>query len=150
MVNATENGPPANETAQPRLLPEPTLESQAFWDALREHKLVFQQCASCGQVRHYPRPVCAICFSMDAVWKRASGRGAVHSWTVCHHAFHPSFKLDLPYVVVTVDMDEGVRMVERVENLPENALALGLPVEVGFLDVDEQTTFPIFRPLASS
>jgi len=139
-----------NEPTVARLLPEPTLESQGFWDALREHKLVFQQCASCGQVRHYPRPVCGNCFSMDVAWKQASGKGSVHSWTVCHHAFHPSFKRELPYVVVTVDMDEGVRMVGRVENIPQDALAVGLPVEVGFLDLDERITFPIFRPRASS
>jgi uncharacterized OB-fold protein len=33
----------------------------------------------------------------------------VHSWTVAHYAYHPAFAPDLPYTLVTVDLDEGVR-----------------------------------------
>lgn len=139
-----------DEPTPAKPMPEPTPDSQPFWDALHEHRLVFQQCARCGKVRHYPRPVCDQCFSMDVTWAPASGRGTVHSWTVCHHAFHPGFKRELPYVVVTVDMDEGVRMVGRVEGIPEEALAVGLPVTVGFVDIDEHTTLPVFRPRAAS
>ena len=135
-----------NEPSPQKPLPEPTLESQPFWDALREHRLVFQQCGQCGEVRHYPRPVCPKCFSMETTWKPSTGRGTVHSWTVCHHAFHPGFKSELPYVVLTVDMDEGVRMVGQTEGLDEAALTVGLPVEVGYVDVDADTTLPIFRP----
>ncbi len=138
-----------NQPTAEKPLPEPSLESQPFWDALRAHRLVFQQCASCGKVRHYPRPVCDDCFSMEVTWSQASGRGKVHSWTVCHHAFHPGFKRELPYVVLTVDMDEGGRMVGQVDGLPEDALQVGLPVEVTYVDVDESITLPAFRAQTS-
>jgi uncharacterized OB-fold protein len=126
-------------------LPEPTLESAPYWDALREHRLVFQQCGQCNHVRHYPRPVCPQCFSMDVTWKAATGNGTVHSWTVCHHAFHPGFKRQLPYIVLTVDMEEGVRMVGQVDNIPESALCLGLPVQVTYADVNDNITLPVFQ-----
>ncbi len=82
---------------------------------------------------------------MDVTWTEASGRGKVHSWTVCHHAFHPGFKRELPYVVLTVDMDEGVRMVGQVQGIPEEALQVGLPVEVGYVDIDDDLTLPVFQ-----
>ena len=72
-----------------------------------------QKCASCGKVRHYPRMLCDACYSAQTNWVQASGRGKVHSWTVCHHAFHPSFVVDLPYTLVTVDLEESVRALGR-------------------------------------
>lgn len=133
--------------------PEPTLDSLPYWEGLRAHRLVLQRCAACGKVRHYPRPVCDACHSMDAAWTEASGRATVHSWTVCHHAFHPGFKRELPYVLVTVDLDEGVRLVAPAERIAEEALAIGLPVEIGFHDTrtaaGEPLTLPVVRPRAS-
>ena len=52
--------------ARPR--PTPSEESQPYWDALREHRLVFQQCAECRKLRHYPRPMCDGCYSMNVTW----------------------------------------------------------------------------------
>jgi len=134
-----------NEPTVDKPLPEPTPESQPFWEGLANHQLVLQQCAHCGQVRHYPRPVCDECFSMETTWKKAKGRGAVHSWTVCHHAFHPGFKRELPYIVVTVDMLEGIRMIGQAAGLTTESLQIGLPVELDFLDIDASITLPIFR-----
>ena len=31
------------------------------------------------RIRHYPRPVCDACYSMEVAWIEASGRGRVHS-----------------------------------------------------------------------
>ncbi len=90
-----------------KLTPQPTPDTQPYWDGLNAHRLRLQRCADCGKVRHYPRPVCDACYSMRVEWIDASGRGRVHSWTTTHHAFHPGFKPDLPYTLVTVDLDEG-------------------------------------------
>lgn len=94
-------------------LPHPTPLSQPYWDAAAEGRLVIQKCASCGKLRHYPRLLCDNCYCDAAEWTQASGRGKVHSWTVCHHAFHPAFAGELPYTLVTVDLEEGVRALGR-------------------------------------
>lgn len=107
-------------------VPKASEVSQPFWDAARQGRLVIQACASCGKLRHYPRPLCDRCFSTDVAWREATGRGKVHSWTVAHHAFHPAFKSELPYVLLTVDLDEGVRALGRWRGDPE--LRIGLPV----------------------
>lgn len=64
-------------------------------------------------LRHYPRLLCDRCYSTEAAWHEASGRGRIHSWTVAHHAFHPAFAADLPYTLLTVDLEAGVRALGR-------------------------------------
>ena len=127
-----------------KLVPSPTPDTQPFWDALHEGRFVLQRCADCGTVRHYPRPVCESCYSMNAAWMEASGRGAVHSWTITHYAFHPGFKGDLPYTLLTVDLEEGVRMQAQARGIDPSALRVGLPVKVGFERVKDDLTLPVF------
>ena len=141
-----------------KLVPTPNQDTHAYWDALREHRLTFQTCGKCGTPRHYPRPVCSVCYSMDVIWKDASGRGKVHSWTVAHHPFHPGFKGEVPYTLVTVDLEEGVRMQAQLKGADGQPFArsaregggeikelnIGLPVEVRFEKVKDDLVLPYF------
>jgi len=131
-------------------LPEPTIDSQRYWDGLKEHRLLLQRCASCETIRHYPRPVCASCYSMAYDWVEATGHGAIHSWTVSHHAFHPGFKRELPYVQVTVDLEEGVRMQGRLVDAEPESLRIGAAVTVVFDDVANEFTLPGFQLTATT
>lgn len=90
-------------------IPQATPLSRSYWEAAAEGRLVIQHCAACGKARHYPRLLCDACYSDAVEWKPATGAGRVHSWTVAHHAFHPGFAGELPYTLVTVDLDAGVR-----------------------------------------
>ncbi len=128
--------PPANELSRP------------YWEAAAQGRLVIQACAQCGTRRHYPRLLCTQCFSDAAVWHTATGRGTLHSWTVSHHAFHPSFKSDLPYTLVTVDLEEGVRALGRW--VGPAALSMGQPVQGQFEAQSAPSTgFDlVFRPRA--
>lgn len=91
----------------------PTDLSRPFWDAALAGRLVLQQCANCGVLRHYPRLLCSLCHSEAVTWREASRRGRIHSWTVAHHPFHPSFRAEVPYTLVTVDLEEGPRALGR-------------------------------------
>ena len=114
------------ESKPPQLM---TDVSRPFWEGARQGRLLIQRCTGCGALRHYPRLLCDQCYSDAADWVEASGRGVVHSWTVSHHAFHPSFKAELPYTLVTVDLDEGVRALGRWRG---GALSIGLQVQGKF------------------
>jgi hypothetical protein len=127
-----------------KLVPSPTPETQPYWDGLNEGRLRLQRCADCGKVRHYPRPVCDACYSMNVDWIDASGHGTVHSWTITHHAFHPGFKGDLPYTLLTVDLDEGVRMNAQASGIDPMTLRVGMPVRVGFVSAKQGLTLPVF------
>lgn len=116
-----------------RPAPHPTPDSQPYWDAAREGRLVLQHCTSCHRPRHYPQPVCPHCHSRGCAWIEASGQGTVHSWTVAHHAFHPAFRHELPYTLVIVDLAEGPRLLGRFDGAPDT-LRLGLAVTLRFDD----------------
>ena len=133
-------------TEYARLMPQPTPDTQPYWDGLNAHRLCLQRCADCGRVRHYPRPVCDACYSMSVEWIDATGRGRVHSWTTTHHAFHPGFKPDLPYTLLTVDLDEGVRMNAQLRGLDPAELRAGLPMRVDFEQMTDGVTLPVFVP----
>ena len=126
--------------------PHPTPVSAEYWDGAREGRLMLQRCGECGLVRHYPRPVCSRCHSLAVDWVKASGRGAVHSWTVAHYAYHPAFKAEVPYILLTVDLAEGVRALGRVEGIAESDLRLGLPVRVRMEPTANGYGLPVFSP----
>ena len=130
----------------PKPRPEPTPESLPYWEGLRHRRLMLQRCARCGRVRHYPRPMCDGCHSLSVEWIEASGAASVHSWTVAHHAFHPAFRPELPYVLVTADLPEGVRLLARLRGAEADILSPGLPLRVGFEDAGDGLVLPVLRP----
>jgi uncharacterized protein len=114
--------------------------AEAYWAGARENRLVLQRCGHCGRIRHYPQLLCPACRSFAVDHVTATGRGTVHSWTVTHHAFAPELRDEVPYTLVTVDMDEGVRMLGRLAG--DTAPAIGLPVTVTF----DPAGGPVFTP----
>lgn len=140
MSVAPTSTPPAPE----RPMPTPTRESQPYWDGLREGRFMLQHCAKCGKARHYPRPVCPYCFSMESTWREVPLAGRIHSWTVCHHPFNFFFKSMAPYVVALVDMEAGVRVNAPLRGVAEDALEIGAPVRLAFEPVTKDVTLPYF------
>ena len=67
------------------------------------------------------------------------------TWTTIHQAMHPAFAADVPYAVVVVEIDEGVRIVSNLLGIPPSDLRLDLPVEVTFERRSDELTLPIFR-----
>jgi uncharacterized OB-fold protein len=132
------------EHAKP--LPRITPDTQPFWDALRECRLVLPYCTACGRPHLPPGPVCPFCFAERLEWRPASGRGTVSTWTIIHKAWFPAFAPDLPYNVVQVELAEGPRLTASVVGLPPGALRVGLPVAIDFGEAREGVTLPRFRP----
>lgn len=130
-------------------LPELSGTSGDFYGFCRDGELRFQRCTACGVWRHVPRELCAACGAWAWEWARSSGRGQVFSWTVVERALHAAFADDTPYAPVIVEMEEGVRLLSLVVDVPPAELEIGLPVEVTFEAVTEDVTLPRFRRAAS-
>jgi uncharacterized OB-fold protein len=134
-----------------RLVPEPIEElNKQYWQHCANRCLCFQRCKGCNAWRHIPRPMCASCNSMEWEWAESKGRGKVFSWTVTHAPFHKLLVSIVPYAVVIVQLDEGVKMVSGIRNLPIDKLELDLPVEVLFEQVSEEMVVPYFQPLQNA
>jgi len=133
-----------------RPVPTKLHETQPFWRGCREGVLLLQSCCACGCLQYYPRAVCAACLSSDLVWRRASGRGRIHSYTTVHRAPSPAFEGDLPYVVAVIELEEGPRMVSRIVGCDSDRLAIDQPVEVAFERVSDEVVLPVFRPASQA
>ena len=104
------SGPlPDPKTAFPISIPD--ADTQPFWDGVARRELLVQRCAHCGAWLWQPRPVCSRCQAPDPVWTRVSGAGRVASWTVIRPPTLPAWAEKVPFVVLLVELDEGVRMV---------------------------------------
>ena len=130
---------------KPRSLPEPTPETQHFWDGTRAGEIRLQRCSDCGAIYFPPRPFCPECGSRDVEVFAASGRGSLLSYVINHRP-HPSF--DGPYAIAVVKLDEGPTLMSNIVDCPQTpeALVLDMPLEVVFVEQNETITLPLFRP----
>jgi uncharacterized OB-fold protein len=129
-----------------RLLPAATGLNGEFYRRVASGELCFQRCDDCGAWRHPPRFACARCGSMRYTWTPSSGRGRVFSWTVTHRPIDPAFADELPYAVLVVEMDEGVRVVANLRGLEPAGLVLDLPVVAELERRSETVGLVFFRP----
>lgn len=127
-------------------LPAPiaNADSQEYWAAARDDRLLIRKCRSCGKTHFLPRHLCPACWSTDLEWIVSSGRGTVHSFTVIRRASLPEFATRVPFVVALIDLKEGPRMMANI--LGEDALQtrIGDAVEVRFEARAEGAKIPQF------
>jgi len=89
---------------------------------LENGTLGYQRCADCSAAVFYPRVLCPFCGSGALEWRESAGRGTVYATTALH-----SRRRD-PRNVVLVDLDEGFRMMSRVEDVPAEEVEIGARV----------------------
>lgn len=109
-----------------------------FAAALAEGRMLLQQCRACGAARHPPALVCAACGSADLGWIEPSGRGTVYSTTTVRER-------DGAYNVAIIELAEGARLMSRVDGIPPEAVAIGLPVAARI--VTEPQPHLVFQPV---
>ncbi|HTU63366.1 MAG TPA: OB-fold domain-containing protein, partial [Polyangiales bacterium] len=63
---------------------------------------------------------------------KASGRGKVTHFTVCHTSPYPEFDQFTPYILALIELDEGVRMMSNVLDCSSERIRVGLRVRVRF------------------
>lgn len=126
-----------------RPLPRIDPDSEPFWRAAGEGRLVIQHCPASGAYRHPPRPFVPGC-GFDWEWKEVPGSGAVYSFTVVHPPADPAFAT--PYVVAVVDLDEAnVQMVGQLRGVAPQAVRIGMLVTTKF-DTLGEIGIPHFVP----
>lgn len=99
-----------------------------YLDGLAEGRLMFQRCLECGEGRLPPRVRCPACGSAAVGWQEASGRGEVWARCVFHKAYGPEYRERVPYTVVTVQLEEGVRLLSNVVGPGPEGVQVGMPV----------------------
>jgi uncharacterized OB-fold protein len=121
-----------------------------YWKYCKSHELRMQKCGSCGHIRFPAGILCPKCHSMEAEWTKLSGKGRIYSFVIFHHAFHPSYKNDIPYAAAIIQLDEGPRLDSNITGCSLEDIRIDMPVEVYFDDVTDDISLPKFRPVTES
>jgi uncharacterized OB-fold protein len=118
-------------------------DSQFFWDGTAAGELRIQKCNVCAELRFPPGPACPTCGALDRGYLLATGTGTVFSYVVHRHPPVPG--KELPIVIALIDLDEGVRMVGEVIDVPEEEIEIGMRLRVDYRAVDDKLTLPVWR-----
>ena len=118
--------------------PQPDREFAQF---LRDGRFMIQRSASSGAHVFYPRVAAPGTGERDLEWVAPTGRGTVYATTV----IRPK-PPQAPYNVALIDLDEGPRMMSRVESLAPESVHIGLRV-LARVVADEAAPCVVFDPL---
>lgn len=130
------------------LLPEETELTAPYWAGLRAGEMRLQYCAACDTHQHPPETFCYQCGSTEVEWQTVPGHGEVYSFVVVHQPYHVAFRDRLPYVVATVQLDEGPRMLGPIFDLDPSAVSIGMRVQPRFEPVSDDGAALLFEPEA--
>jgi uncharacterized OB-fold protein len=113
-----------------------------YVDYCKKGQLAYQVCTDDNTPVFYPRTVAPNTASANLEWRVSKGLGTVYSTTVVHAA-----KDQPPHNVALIDIDEGYRMMSRVEGIDPMQVKIGMRVKVKINQGDEkQLPYPVFTP----
>jgi len=128
------------EAQQRKIAAPPTnQETQSFWDAAAEGKLLYKKCAACGEPHFYPRNHCPFCFSNKTEWQEASGRGTIYTYSVMRRA-------QVPYCIAYVELAEGPRIMSNIVDCDLDTVHIGQAVRLVFKPSEGGPPVPMFTP----
>jgi len=134
-------------TTYQKPLPVPDDVTRPYWDSLKQHAMQIQRCPACDQHIFYPRGLCPTCWSSELAWEPVSGQGTIHAMAIVHANRAPGFAEEVPYIVVLVELAEGVRLMSNlIDAAPDpEQVKIGMPVQLVYEDVTDEITLPKFR-----
>ena len=129
-----------------RLIPKPNpyIYTQPFWDGAKQGKLLLQYDPETGKFQHYPRPISLYTGKRNLVWREVSGRGKVYAYTVIRTLVQ-GFEDRIPYVVATIELAEGVRILGNILNCSPEEVKIGMPVKLCWEKISDEIMYPAFE-----
>ena len=112
---------------------------------LDKGELAYQWSPEAQKVVFYPRVICPFTGSDRLEWRVSAGLGTVHATTVVHPASEGA-----PYNVALIDIDEGFRLMSRVEDIAPEAVRIGMRVKFRIhRPGGNEPAYPVFVPAGS-
>lgn len=108
----------------------------------RKGELAYQYDTATGRAVFHPRMIAPATGTDTLEWRVSAGLGTVHATTVVHT------RGAAPHNVALIDLDEGFRMMSRVEEIDPMRVAIGMRVRVRMHPEEgEQPPYPVFVPI---
>lgn len=105
-------------------------------------ELAYQWSLAANQAVFYPRVICPFTGSDRLEWRVSAGLGTVYATTVTHP------RDGAAYNVALIDVDEGFRLMSRVEDIAPEAVAIGMRVRFRIhKPAGEDPAYPVFTPI---
>ena len=105
---------------------------------LQEGRLAYQFSPSAQRAVFFPRAVSPFDVAEHLEWMISAGHGTVYSTTVVEG------RENGPYNVALIDIDEGFRLMSRVEGCPPRDVSIGMRVRLAVQRPDGDDPYPIF------
>ena len=118
-------------------------ESEPFWEATREDRLLLKRCNACRAFHWYPRSRCPECHSDDAEWVESPGLGTIYSHSTMR-------RVPEPYTLAYVTLDEGVTLLTNLVECDPDALEIGQRVRIVWRETEDGVKVPDFTPDAEA
>jgi uncharacterized protein len=136
-------------------VPVPDEAGAPFFEGALQGKLMVLRCSACGTfmspvagIGAALRPRCVTCFSGELAWAPSTGKATLYSFVLMHQLYDEAFAAELPYNIAVVETEEGVRLTSQVVDCPNDALEIGMSLEVTFERMSDEVAVPKFRPAA--
>jgi uncharacterized OB-fold protein len=105
---------------------------QEFFAHLAQRRFMLQRSRSTGGYVFYPRVAEPGTGATDLEWVEASGRGVVYSTTIVHPRPPAA-----DYNVALVELEEGPRLISRVDGIAPAEVKIGMRVRARVVDESE-------------
>lgn len=128
-----------------RPMPGMNEDNQRYWESARKRALELPRCEGCGEVFYPLSSRCRKCLSASLTWKPVSGKATLVTWNVMHQVYDPAFASLAPYVVAVVKLEEGAQLISNIIDVAPGTLQAGMPLEVDYIDLNDEVTLPVYR-----
>ncbi|MFC5589742.1 Zn-ribbon domain-containing OB-fold protein [Sporosarcina soli] len=138
-----------NVTEETLFRPLPKLDSvlfKPFLEGATKGKLLVQECQQTKKKIWPPRLISPYAPDAELRWVPIEGKGKVYTFNVVHRAFFPYYKEKVPYAIVIVELEDGIRMLGNTMGINPNSISIGMPMEVAFEKVDEEIVLVHWQP----
>jgi uncharacterized OB-fold protein len=98
-----------------------------------------------GRAVFFPRVTAPAGYSGALTWKTSAGLGTVYATTFISPKGEPAYNVSL------IDMDEGFRMMSRVENIAADKVRIGMRVKARIHPAaGDEDPYPVFDPVEAA
>ena len=119
----------------------PTSPLTTYLEHLERGELAYQFSPEANAAVFYPRVICPFTGSDRLDWRISKGIGTVHATTVVYP------QQGTPYNVALIDVDEGFRMMSRVEDIAPEKVRIGQRVRLRVqAKTGDEDPMPLFVP----
>jgi uncharacterized OB-fold protein len=107
----------------------PISKTLAFWEGLKQGKVLATKCTQCGKIYFPPNADCPDCSDSSLEWVELSKEAEIETFT--HVVVRPtSFQQNKPYTVAIGKLKEGVRVLAWLTGFKLSEIKVGMKVKL--------------------